>query len=236
MKLFSVILVAAGQSTRFGAIATAEKKPFVVVNQRPLWWYSAKVFRQFPQVQQLIVVLAAEDQVFFRQQFSDLIQELAIEIVIGGSERSDSVNNGLNAVDLTSDYVAIHDAARPCIDRALVDRVFQMGQESGAAIPAIPIASTIKRSADGIHIDATVDRQQLYLAQTPQVFHRKIIQRLYQQKDESPTTDEAQLAERFDVPVRLVAGTPWNQKVTTAEDLIWVESCLALLKAQHPRP
>lgn len=224
MQSFSVILAAAGKSSRFDKFG--QKKPFVDLCQRPVWWHSAMLFRQRDDVSQIIMLVAAEDQAGFHDKFQALIQELRIEVVVGGAERADSIENGLAAVDSACHWVAIHDAARPGVDAQIIERVFQTAKKGQIAIPVIPISSTVKKSVDGRLIERTVDRNGLYLAQTPQVFRRELIQELYAARDGRNITDEAQLAEQMGVPVTMVEGSIWNHKITTREDMLLVELCL----------
>ncbi len=131
------------------------------------------------------------------------------------------------------DFVAIHDAARPCIDGELIERVFQAGVRYEAAIPTIPIHSTIKQSADGKRIERTIDRTGLYLAQTPQVFRRTLITELYQKRAGNNVTDEAQLAELHGVDVAMVEGSSYNIKITNRTDLRFAAAYLDSMPPTH---
>jgi 2-C-methyl-D-erythritol 4-phosphate cytidylyltransferase len=224
----AVILAAAGQSRRFVSAAPpgTEKKTMLSLLGNPVWWYSASLFRCRPDVGQLLIVIAEEDRAIFRQQFGPLMKELDIQTVIGGAERADSIENGLRAITDDCQWVAIHDAARPCIDAGLIERVFAAGKQNRAAIPTIPITSTIKRSDDGQTVSQTVDRTGMFLAQTPQVFEVNLIRELYAGRQGRSVTDESQLAEAHGVPVAMVAGSEYNRKLTTPEDLWLITACL----------
>ncbi len=224
MPTFSVILAAAGRSSRFND--PTAKKPFVLLKGKSVWLYSAQLFRARADVTQLIVVISPDDEAFFRKEFEANIDELNIDVVLGGSERADSVQNALQQVDPVCDYVAIHDAARPCLDVALVEGVFSAAEKFPAVIPTVPVNSTIKRSRTGDKVDETVDRTGLYLAQTPQVYRRKLINDLYAQRNSINVTDESQLAELHGVEVSMVVGSPLNIKITTRQDLIIANACL----------
>ena len=227
MSKFSVILVAAGRSSRFQNPAV--RKPLFLLRDKPIWWYSYELFRSRADVSQLIAVIASADVDEFRLQFSQFSAGRNVDIVYGGTERADSVANGLARVNSNADYVVIHDAARPCIDANLIDRVFLAATKTGAAIPAIPVHSTVKRSNDGLMVQATVDRTGLFLAQTPQVFRRDMIIELYANRDGYNATDESQLAERQGIEVALVDGSPLNLKITTPQDLALASACLDML-------
>lgn len=229
MASFSVILAAAGRSSRFND--PNYKKPFAQVKGKPVWLYSVEVFQKRADVKQVIVVISPDDKEYFYGQFGANIAVMGIDVVLGGAERADSVENGLAKVDPDCDFVAIHDAARPCINADLVESVFSAAVQKGAAIPAIPVNSTLKRSSQGETIDETVDRTNLYAAQTPQAFNRKLIQELYEKRNGAQPTDEAQLLELNDQPVAIVEGSPFNIKITTQADLRFAQACLAAMPA-----
>ena len=231
MPQFAVIIVAAGQSRRFGN--SSGKKPFVSLCGKPVWLHSAEKFSARPDVTQLIIVVSPEDESEFRQVNEQVLEQLQATVVAGGSERIDSVANGLAAVSKQADFLAIHDGARPCVSTELIENTFEAVQTCECVIPALPVNSTVKRSKDGGKTVAqTVDRSQLFLAQTPQVFSRNVIYHLFEKLAGSsspvPLTDEAQLAEHFGVEVRLVSGCPQNLKLTTRIDLQVAETFLTL--------
>ncbi len=229
MPNFCVILAAAGKSSRFSTANT--KKPFAPLAGKAVWLHSAELFLKRTEVKQLIVVIAREDQDEFRMKFGANIAIHGIDVVIGGAERSDSVGNALGQVRPEIEFVAIHDAARPCIHDAMVDAVFTAAREHKIAVPTVPVHSTLKRSTDGQFVDQTVDRSNLYLSQTPQVFERALLTQMFAQRDKpdkrgalQPTnqaqpTDEAQLAEQQGLPVAMVPGSRLNIKITTQDDL-----------------
>jgi 2-C-methyl-D-erythritol 4-phosphate cytidylyltransferase len=178
MPTFAVILVAAGRSTRFSGGET--KKPFVSLQGKPVWVRSAEKFAARPEVRQLIIVVAKEDRDYFEQADAHWIEAFGVSVVIGGDERTDSVANGLAAVDSDVTHVAIHDAARPCVSPELIESTFDAATQHKCVTPAVPINSTVKRSTDGGQtIAETVDRSELYLSQTPQVFARETIIELF---------------------------------------------------------
>ena len=227
MATFSVILAAAGKSSRFKD--PNYKKPFAQLKQKAIWLYSAELFLKRNDVKQVIIVISPEDKEDFVSRFGPNLAVMGIDIAMGGAERADSIQNGLAKVDPSADYVVIHDAARPCIHADLVEDVFQSAIKNGAAIPAIPVYSTIKRSADGKFVDNTESRDHLYLAQTPQVFARQLIVNLYANRGDSQPTDEAQLAEEAGEQVAIVPGSPLNIKVTTKSDMRLATACLGAM-------
>jgi len=217
MASFCVIIAAAGKSSRYKDLHF--KKPFAILNGKAVWLHSAELFLKRSDVAQVIVVLAKDDREEFAAKFGANIAIHGIDIVNGGSERSDSVQNALAKVGDNIDHIAIHDAARPCISEALVDDVFNAAVSHGAAVPTIPVFSTLKKSINGKTIDKTVDRSHLYLAQTPQAFSREILLDMYNRRDDFQPTDEAQLAEELGHEVTMVSGSPLNIKITKRDDL-----------------
>ena len=224
MSKFSVILAAAGKSSRFNDPKT--KKTFIELHQKPVWLHSAQRFWIRDDVEQIILVISAEDRASFEQQFSSEIETLQIVIVDGGAERADSVQNGLNEVDPACDFVVIHDAARPCVWEEDIENVFVAATISNAAILATPVSSTLKRSEDGKVVDETVDRRSLWQAQTPQVFARELILGVYANRGGENPTDESQLVEQAGHPVTLVPGSSQNIKITTQADLGFAAACI----------
>lgn len=230
MSRFTVILAAAGNSSRFND--SHYKKPFAILNRKAVWLHSADRFLKRDDVKQLIIVIAESDQEDFYSKFGANIAVSGIEVVFGGMERCESIANGLKKVAATSDYVAIHDAARPCVSGDDIEAVFQAAKSSNAAILACPVTSTLKQSTDGKTIDGTIDRASLWQAMTPQVFSRELITSAYDRLDDRKPTDEAQLLELQGLAVSIVQGSPMNIKITTKSDLAWAAACLEAM----PKP
>jgi 2-C-methyl-D-erythritol 4-phosphate cytidylyltransferase len=226
---FAVILPAAGKSSRFRD--PHYKKPFAPLDGRALWLHSAERFMQRDDVVQVLIVVAADDRELFLSRFGANVAILGIEVVNGGAERMDSVHRALQKVRDDVDFVAVHDAARPCLANEWIDRVFSAAEKTGAAILGMPVTSTLKRVA-GDTIRETVARDDLWEAQTPQVFRRQLLLDAYRQHGDTLCTDEAQLVERAGHPLSIVRGSPINLKVTTKDDL---KLASAALKAM-PQP
>jgi 2-C-methyl-D-erythritol 4-phosphate cytidylyltransferase len=145
-----------------------------------------------------------------------------ITSVIGGTERQDSVFNGLQALPSACEWVVIHDGVRPFVSLELLEDTWRAAQKTGAAIAALPATDTIKR----VHkekVRETLPREEIWLVQTPQVFRKDIILRAYLEarKQNTPGTDDAFFVERLGLPVAVVPGERSNIKVTTREDLAW---------------
>ncbi len=230
MAKFAVILPAAGRSRRFQD--KHYKKPFAPLANRAVWIHSAERFINRNDVAQTILVISPEDREEFNFKFASNVAILGIEVVLGGTERVDSVQNALARVKPDVDYICVHDAARPCMTDAWVDKIFEAAQHSGAAIFAIPVAGTLKRVGSDHTIQETVSRAGLWEAQTPQVFRRELLLEAYAKRGDFQATDEAQLVERAGKRVTVVTGSSLNLKITTKEDLRLAEQALKAL----PKP
>ena len=234
MSTFAVILPAAGRSTRFRD--QNYKKPFAPLGGRAVWLHSAERFLNRKDVKQVIVVIDVEDREDFNRMFGANVAIMGVEVCTGGAERGDSVQNALTKVRDDVDFIAVHDAARPCLADKWVDAVFAAAEKSGAAILATPMAATLKR-ADGKAppgIAETVDRTRLWEAQTPQVFRRELLNRAYAARGGANATDDALLVEKLGAPVTLVEGSPMNIKITTKDDLRLAEQILKVLPKAKP--
>jgi 2-C-methyl-D-erythritol 4-phosphate cytidylyltransferase len=229
MARFSVILPAAGKSTRFHN--KNYKKQFAPLDGRAVWMHSAEKFVNRPDVAQVILVIAAADREYFNLRFASNVAILGIDVVEGGAERAESIERALARVKPDADFICVHDAARPCLAEEWIDQIFSAAEKSGAAIFAIPISSTIKRVAEQ-RIVETVSRQGLWEAQTPQVFRRELLLEAYAKRSGFAATDDAQLVERLGQPVTVVNGSPLNLKISTNQDLRLAEQALKVL----PKP
>jgi 2-C-methyl-D-erythritol 4-phosphate cytidylyltransferase len=230
MAKFAVILPAAGRSSRFHD--KSYKKPFAPLANKAIWLHSAERFLNRGDVVQTILLIAAEDRAEFTMKFGANIAILGIEVVDGGKERADSVQAALARVKPEADFVCVHDAARPCLADAWIDEIFAAAERSGAAILAVPISGTLKRVGADRKIAETVSREELWEAQTPQVFRRQLLLDAYAKRGGFNATDDAQLVERIGHPVTVVPGSPINIKVTTKEDQRFAEFALKAL----PKP
>jgi 2-C-methyl-D-erythritol 4-phosphate cytidylyltransferase len=231
MAQFAVILPAAGQSSRF---RDKEKKPFATLDGRAVWLRATELFVTRSDVCQCILVIAKADQEMFRRRYGANLAFMNVQIADGGAERFESVANALRLLKPEVEFVAIHDAVRPCVTAAQVDAVFGQAEKTGAALLAVPVTDTIKRVNAQHRVEATQPRQALWLAQTPQVFRRDWLEAAYagQAKLDKTITDDSQLVEACGHPVNVVEGSLTNLKITTKADLILAE---AVLKAQ-PKP
>ena len=230
MPTFAAIITAAGKSSRFGD--RNYKKPFAMLGGRAVWLHSVDRFQNHQDVKQTIVTVAREDREDFDRKFGANIAIMGLEVVEGGAHRADSVQRALERVKSEIDFVAVHDAARPCIADKWIEQVFAAAQKSGAAILATPVAETLKKVDGKREITATVDRASLWAAQTPQVFRRELLIEAYAKRGGDTVTDDAQLVERLGRAVTVVLGSAMNLKITTRDDLKVAEQVLKVL----PKP
>jgi len=230
MPRFAVILPAAGQSTRFGK--THEKKIFQELDGRPIWLRAVEPFLNRDDVGQIIIAIAAEDREKFLSRYSANIAFLGLTVIDGGRERFETVAKAVAIADPSCDFIAVHDAARPCLAREWVDSVFQAASVTGAALLAVPVVDTLKQ-VDPVtnQVQGTVPRAGLYQAQTPQVFRRDWLVEAHAQRLAKgwDVTDDVQLLEKIGKPCVVVPGSPLNLKVTTPDDLALARAALAAL-------
>jgi 2-C-methyl-D-erythritol 4-phosphate cytidylyltransferase len=228
------LIPAAGTGTRFrGEIP----KQYLPLAGRPMLWHAVNSVCRVP-VENVFVVLARGDRRFAGFDWSAFAGRLE-PLYCGGATRRDSVYNGLvaamAAVD-ADDWVLVHDAARPCLpERDLASLIRETREDEIGGILALPVADTVKRvvkeetrTDEGSHlrIAGTEDRNQLWLAQTPQMFRCGLLVDALR-KAEHAVTDEASAVEQMGLRPRLVAGSRENIKVTFAEDLGIAEAILA---------
>jgi 2-C-methyl-D-erythritol 4-phosphate cytidylyltransferase len=230
MAKFAVILPAAGKSSRFQD--KHYKKVFAPLDNRAVWLHSVERFINRDDVCQVILVISAEDREDFNAKFAANVQILGIDVVEGGAERADSIENALARVKPDATHIAVHDAARPCLANEWIDRVFELAVAQRAAILALPVAGTLKRVRGDKTVAETVSREGLWEAQTPQVFERSVLLEAYAKRGGFTATDDAQLVERSGQPVAVTPGSPINLKITTQEDMRLAAQALKAL----PKP
>ncbi len=220
MGAIYALIVAAGRGARFGGTLPKQYLPLGGGN---VLRHAVAAFAQHPRVDGVLVVIRAED----RRIFGDATAGLSLlPPVVGGAERQDSVRLGLEAlVSYRPARVLIHDGARPFPAPGLIDRVLDALDRAPAAIPALPLGDTIKRVEEG-RIRETVNRAQLWRAQTPQGFHFPAILAAHRAAVGHVLTDDAAVAEAAGVAPLVVAGSEDNLKVTTAHDLAAAERLL----------
>ncbi len=224
----TAIVLAAGKGLRF---KSRIPKPLVKINSQPLIIYCLNTLSKHPYVKDIVVVVNPDN-------FSGILSRIRKykigrikKVVLGGRLRQDSVFNGLKAVDIKSGLVLIHDAARPFIAKNTISRLIKEAGRRGVAIAGVPVKATIKRvTGYGLRVTGkflvkeTIDRNNLWEIQTPQVFKKDLLLRAYKKFGDSEVSDDAALVEKLGVKASIVPGSYNNIKLTTPEDLIIAEA------------
>src|SRR5437016_4365056 len=223
----AAILVAAGRGLRAGA---GGPKQYRSIGRQPVIFRAMEPFCQHPQVFAVQPVLNLDDTKMFNEAVSGLAYA---QPVPGGATRQGSVHAGLEALaSQKPEVVLIHDAARPFVSAALISRAINAAGRTGAAIPAIPVADTVKLIGESGNVEATPERARLRIAQTPQAFRFDAILEAHRRaarEARSDFTDDAALAEWAGLTVATFEGDVANMKLTTPEDFVREEARLASL-------
>ena len=235
-KSFALI-PAAGAGSRVGA---ALPKQYLEIADRPLLYHALTALARHPRIEQVFVVLAQGDDRYARYDWSEFGARVKA-LYCGGDTRAASVFNGLLAtrdIVAAQDWVLVHDAARPCLGRDELERLFgEIGNDDTGGLLAIPVADTLKRANRESRVAATEPRDNLWLAQTPQMFRYRVLIEALRATDPADATDEARAVEGLGLKPRLVMGSTSNIKVTFPEDLLLAELFLERQKlaAKTPR-
>ncbi len=212
----AVVIVAGGSGFRAGGELP---KQYQLIGGRPVIWWTLKAFVDHPGISHVQTVIGEGHESLFLQSSAGM--KLAPP-VIGGRSRQDSCRIGIEACAATgAQKVLIHDAARPFVSADLISHVIAELERFESVVPGIPVADTMKFAPGGL-VERTVDRQSLWSVQTPQGFALTAILDAHTQAHEQKLeglTDDAAVAEKFGIPVRVIAGRMENQKLTTAEDI-----------------
>ena len=227
------LIPAAGRASRFSP--EGENKVFALLGGKPLLYWTATAFADHPQIDGIVVVAGPSEVSRCREALAGMGKVLAV--IAGGQTRQESVAIGLFTLGGDpDDLILVHDAARPLVSAAVIDRCVEGAQKFGNAVAALPVTDTLKAVNDEQIVQRTVDREGLWAMQTPQAFP---LATLFEAHSAARTlgwlgTDEAALVEQFsDDPVHLVVGDPANFKITRPEDLILAE---ALWQFRYPAP
>ena len=207
----------------------ASPKQYLDIAGHPLLWHTVRALCGHPRIAQVFLVLAAGDALFARHDWRDFAARLT-PLYCGGATRAASVFNGLVAVRDevgASDWVLVHDAARPCIGGAEVDRLLAaLADDDTGGLLAVPVSDTLKRAGGDARVVCTEQRDGLWLAQTPQMFRYQLLLEALRAAEFALVTDEASAIEMLGLQPRIVMGSPRNIKVTYPEDLALAESIL----------
>jgi len=237
-----VIIPAAGLGTRMAPVTSKGKGPskqFTELGGTPILIHTIRKFAASSQVNEIVVALRKDEMSGFQERLrTDSTGGVSAKtrLVEGGEHRQHSVANALATISAsTDDVVLVHDAVRPFVTAEIVDEVIQGAQKFGAAIAGVPAVDTIKkveRTADGALITATIPREHVVMAQTPQGFRYDVLKKAFDEAaaDGFLGTDEASLVERSGHEVAVVMGSPRNIKITTPGDMELAEFYLQKYK------
>ena len=219
------LIVAGGSGERFGG---ETPKQYQLVAGKPLLAWTIARFEQAASIDQIVIVAAEDFLLYVNNQVVDPFGFAKVtKIIPGGATRGESVRRGIDALPISTSYVAIHDGVRPLVKPSDIDAVVAEAQHHRAAILARPVTDTVKRAKDGLII-ATLDRRHLSLAETPQVFQYDLIREAYHKavQEGIEGTDDAVMVETLGFMVTLVASTGPNPKLTRPEDLEYIKMVL----------
>jgi len=231
-----VIIPAAGLGTRMSAASATNRtksKQFFELQGTPILFHTIRKFANNSRISEIVIALRKSETPSFLKQAGDESFLKLLHVVEGGEHRQNSVANALNSLDAApDDIVLVHDAVRPFVDDQIIDGVIEAVQKYGAAIAGIPAIDTVKqvdRTSDGAIVLATVPRERMVMAQTPQGFRFGLLKKAFDEatNDGFLGTDEASLIERSGGAVHVVMGSPSNLKITTPADLELAEFYLA---------
>jgi 2-C-methyl-D-erythritol 4-phosphate cytidylyltransferase len=230
MAKCTAIVLAAGVGKR---MQSKVAKQFMEIREHPVIWYSLRTFQKSPRIDEIILVTNVDSVDYCRTEIVEKCGFSKVRAVIaGGKERYDSVYAGLLACE-DSDYVYIHDGARPFVTEEIIQRGWQGVQQSGACVIGMPSKDTVKVADDSGFVKETPERTRVWTIQTPQIFRYDLIREAHEQirkKDMSRVTDDAMVVEsETGAAVRLEQGSYHNIKITTPEDLIIAEAFVQMV-------
>ncbi len=219
------LIVAGGSGERFGGEIP---KQYLMVAGRPLMSWTIARFEEAETIDRIVIV-AGEDYLLHvnNSVVNPYDFKKVSKVVPGGATRSESVLRGIESLPLATSLVAIHDAVRPLVTPHDIDAVVREAEKHRAAILGTPASDTVKRAREGM-VFATLDRSNLFMAETPQAFQYDLIKEAYIKGMESGlnATDDAVMVEAMGFMVRLVGSTGPNLKLTTADDMAFIEIML----------
>ena len=225
---FAAVLPAGGLGKRMGGNIP---KQLMNLGDKPVYQYCLETFLNMDEIAEVVIAVPADWKDYFEKDifgrigpsigsgYSNKLNKL--KIVVGGAERWQSVENGVNALTSSAEYVLVHDVARPFISEKIIREVCETLVSKGSCLVAKPAIDTIKIASDG-RVESTIDRRKVWLAQTPQAARIDLLKQLYARIAKEPLdftpTDEASILEFFGKPVYIVKGDSANDKLTTPED------------------
>lgn len=221
------IILAGGTGSRFDSTLSS-KKQFIEFDGEPLFFKSLRCFDESRKFEKIIISLPKDDFQHYKNQIINLSLSSNIDFVMGGSSRQKSVMNAFDKIKNFFDIVVIQDGVRPFIQKTWINKLIKLMNLFDGAIIAIPSSDTIKISKDKKKITKTLDRDEIWFAQTPQSFKVSILKKAfdYSLNNNFEATDESGLVEKIGGKVGLVLGDKYNIKLTNKEDLLIAKSIL----------
>ncbi|OPY62790.1 MAG: 2-C-methyl-D-erythritol 4-phosphate cytidylyltransferase [Syntrophorhabdaceae bacterium PtaU1.Bin034] len=229
MRTLAIVL-AGGAGKRMGS---STNKQFLLLDNRPILVHTLQIFQECRAVDGVYLVVNHKDLPLIQEEILENYRfNKILKLVIGGRLRQDSVRNGLEAIDESCDIVIVHDAARPFVSPAFVEKSIFLMEMFDAIIPAIPVKDTIKVISKEGFVQKTLERDSLWHIQTPQTFKYDLIIRAYREGMGKKIYgyDDSTFIEHLGKKVKVVEGSPYNIKITTPEDLIIAKGILAQIK------
>ncbi|HQO78536.1 MAG TPA: 2-C-methyl-D-erythritol 4-phosphate cytidylyltransferase [Thermodesulfobacteriota bacterium] len=213
------IILAAGRGVRLGH---EQAKAFVPVLGKPLLAWTLLIFESIVRIRSVVTVVPPGLEDLCRSEIVQAFHLVKTQVVAGGKERQDSLQSGFGLLPESCELVVVHDGARPLVTPLIVGHVLDAARKHGAALAAVPVKDTVKEAAQGM-VERTLDRSRLWLAQTPQAYHYRILKEALEAARSTgiTATDDAALVERLGKTVAVVSGSYENIKVTTPED-VWM--------------
>jgi 2-C-methyl-D-erythritol 4-phosphate cytidylyltransferase len=213
-----VVIVCAGKGKR---LSKTKDKAVLEIKGKPLFYHTFKIFKNIKKIKEIIVVMREKNFSLARK----LMKDKRVKLVRGGKERKDSVYNGLKALSENINYVLIHDGARPFIKKRIVFEMIEALKKYPAVICGVKPKDTVK-STEGNYAQKTLNRENLFLVQTPQGFRKDLILKGYVRLKAKNVFDDAQVLEFLGRKAEIIEGDIFNIKITYPEDLVLAKAIL----------
>lgn len=221
MRKFALI-VAGGSGTRMGGELP---KQFMELAGKPVLMHTAEAFLSYDADMEIVLVLPSRHFALWKELCHRYRFDRAHRLVPGGMYRFESVGNGLNTID-GDGLVFIHDGVRPLVSKATLQRCCELASELGNAVPALKVTESIRWADD--RLNRPLDREKVWLIQTPQTFRISLIKEAYKQPFREEFTDDASVLESLGYQINLTEGNRENIKITWPADLLWAETLLSV--------
>lgn len=233
MRTLGAVIAAAGKGTR---MHTEESKQYLLLNGKPILAHTLEVFERADEVSAVVVVAGTDDIDRCRGYIEEYGLAKIQAVVAGGKERQLSVYEGLKRLD--TEWVVVHDGVRPFVTVQDIVQCWWTAMVYGSAVTAVPVKDTIKIADESGMVRNTPERKSLWTIQTPQAFRRVDLMAAHERAMQEGYfgTDDAALAERSGMPVKIVEGNYDNIKITTPEDLLWAEFMLTYRRTEGESP